>query len=204
MGGAPDERVTGPAPDDAGYCSWIALRASALRRKAYLLCGDWHTADDLVQEALIALYPKWSRVVRGGHVDAYANRVLVGKYVDAQRRPWRRERSVDVLPERTDLASERDLAAVDDSDGPLAAALASLPDAQRVVVVLRFTEDLSVDEIARTVGVPAGTVKSRLARGTDAIRSHLELHGHLPRPLTASPGIRPEQRTGSTTTEDAS
>ena len=83
----------GPVPDDAGFREWMLVRASALRRKAFLLCGDWSAADDLVQDVLVAMYPRWSRIVRGGHVDAYANRVLVGKHVDARRRPWRRERA---------------------------------------------------------------------------------------------------------------
>jgi RNA polymerase sigma-70 factor (sigma-E family) len=191
MGDVPS--AAGPTPDDAGFRAWMVLRSSALRRKAYLLCGDWHAADDLVQEALVAMYPKWSRIARGSSVDAYANRVLIGKHIDAQRRPWRRERPVDAVPERVDSTAERDLAAVDDIDGPLAAALATLPAAQRAVVVLRFTDDLSVEEIAHTLDVPAGTVKSRLARGTDALRTHLETHGHLPRTAAAS-----------TATEDAS
>ena len=71
----------GPVPDDAGFREWMLVRASALRRKAFLLCGDWSAADDLVQDVLVAMYLRWSRVVRGGHVDAYANRVLVGKHV---------------------------------------------------------------------------------------------------------------------------
>ena len=72
----------GPVPDDAGFREWMLVRASALRRKAFLLCGDWSAADDLVQDVLVAMYPRWSRIVRGGHVDAYANRVLIGKHVD--------------------------------------------------------------------------------------------------------------------------
>ena len=72
----------GPVPDDAGFREWMLVRASALRRKAFLLCGDWSAADDLVQDVLVAMYPRWSRIVRGGHVDAYANRVLVGKHPD--------------------------------------------------------------------------------------------------------------------------
>src|SRR3954451_24056247 len=118
---------SGPAPGDAGLRAWMLVRASTLRRKAYLLCGDWAAADDLVQDVLVAMYPRWSRIVRGGRVDAYANRVLVGKHVDARRRPWRRERSVDSVPDSIDSASERAIAAVDERDGPLVAALAALP-----------------------------------------------------------------------------
>jgi RNA polymerase sigma-70 factor (sigma-E family) len=165
--------VRSPAPDDAGFRAWMLVRTSSLRRKAFLLCGDWSSADDLVQDVLVAMYPRWSRIVRGGRVDAYANRVLVGKHVDARRRPWRRERSVDTVPDSVDSASERAIAAVDEHDGPLMTGLAALPLAQLAVLVLRFTDDLSVEEIAQVMGIPEGTVKSRLSRGTETLRAHL-------------------------------
>lgn len=177
MADAIREAWDGPVADEAGFREWVLARASALRRKAFLLCGDWAAADDLVQDVLVAMYPRWSRIVRGGHVDAYANRVLVGKHVDARRRPWRRERPVDRLPDSIDPTSERALATVDDGDGPLMAALAALPAGQRAVLVLRFTDDLSVDQIARAMGIPVGTVKSRLSRGTETLRAHLDFAG---------------------------
>src|SRR5512145_1837185 len=105
-----------PTPDDAGFREWMIVRTSTLRRRAFFLCGDWSSADDLVQDVLVAMYPRWSRIVRGGHVDAYANRVLVGKVVDARRRPWRRERSFDTVPDSVDSTSERAIAAVDERD----------------------------------------------------------------------------------------
>lgn len=163
----------GPTPDDAGFRAWMLVRAAALRRRAYLLCGDWCAADDLVQDALLAMYPRWSRIVRGGNVDAYANKVLVGKHVDTRRRPWRRERSVDTVPDRIDPSGEDAIAAVDERDGPLMAELASLPPGQRAVLVLRYADDLSIEEIAQVMGIPEGTVKSRLSRGTEALRAHL-------------------------------
>ena len=172
----------------------MLVRASALRRKAFLLCGDWSAADDLVQDVLVAMYPRWSRIVRGGHVDAYANRVLVGKHVDARRRPWRRERPVDGVPDSVDSTSERAIAAVDERDGPLVAALAALPAGQRAVLVLRFTDDLSIEEIAQVMGIPAGTVKSRLSRGTETLRAHLEVSGDRVRrtaPLDPAPTFAP-------------
>lgn len=163
-----------PSPDDAGFRDWMIVRSSTLRRKAFLLCGDWSSADDLVQDVLVAMYPRWSRIVRGGHVDAYANRVLVGKLVDARRRPWRRERFFSSVPDSIDFTSERAIAAVDERDGPLVSALAALPAGQRAVLVLRFTDDLTVEGIADVMGIPAGTVKSRLSRGTEALRAHLD------------------------------
>ncbi len=190
----------GPSPDDAGFREWMLARASVLRRKAFLLCGDWAAADDLVQDVLVTMYPRWSRVARGGHVDAYANRVLFGKHVDARRRPWRRERPMNAVPDLADPTSERALAAVDERDGPLVAALAALPADQRAVVVLRFTDDLTVDGIAEVLGIPAGTVKSRLSRGTESLRSHLGASADRGRPTALA-----ESRTSfAPVTEDRS
>lgn len=174
-----------PAPDEDGFRDWMAARVTGLRRKAFLMSGDWHTADDLVQDTLIAVYARWPRVVRGGNVDAYANRVLVHKYVDARRRPWRREHAVDTVPDSADESARSAFGAIDSGDDVLNAALAALPAGQRAVVVLRFTDDLAVDEIARLMDLPSGTVKSRLSRGSDAIRHHLERHGH-PRAFSSS------------------
>jgi RNA polymerase sigma-70 factor (sigma-E family) len=189
-----------PAPDDAGFRDWMIVRSSTLRRKAFLLCGDWSSADDLVQDVLVAMYPRWSRIVRGGNVDAYANRVLVGKVVDARRRPWRRERFVSSVPDSIDFTSERAIAAVDERDGPLVSALAALPAGQRAVLVLRFTDDLTVEGIADVMGIPAGTVKSRLSRGTEALRAHLDASGH---PARRSAHVDPTP-TLSPVTEDRS
>lgn len=171
----------GPSPDEAGFREWMAAKVPGLRRKAYLMSGDWHAADDLVQDTLIAMYARWGRVARGRNVDAYANRVIVHKFIDDRRRPWRRERAVDVVPESSDERAVRAFSDVDGGDDLLGAALAALPAGQRAVIVLRFTDDLTIAEIAHLMDLPSGTVKSRLARGTDAIRFHLQRHGH---PLT--------------------
>jgi RNA polymerase sigma-70 factor (sigma-E family) len=180
-----DQRWRAPAGDEEGFRDWMASRSPALRRKAYLMSGDWHAADDLVQDTLIAMYARWSRVVRGGNVDAYANRVLVHKYIDSRRRPWRREHAVDAVPESVDESAAEAFREVDGTDALLREALVALPAGQRAVVVLRFTDDLAVGEIAQLMDLPSGTVKSRLSRGSEAIRRHLERHGH-PRALSAS------------------
>lgn len=101
-------------------------------------------------------------------------RELFGKYVDGTRRPWRRERATDVLPERADLGADSAMLAVEDADSVLTRALAALPPAQRAVVVLRFTDDLAVEEIATVLRLPAGTVKSRLSRAIAGLREQLD------------------------------
>jgi RNA polymerase sigma-70 factor (sigma-E family) len=166
--------VDGPSADEAGFRQWVAVRSTPLRRKAYLLSGSWHTADDLVQDTLVAVYAAWPRVARVRDIDAYVNRILVNKYVDDRRRPWRRERPVHDVPESTDEGAATAFDRVEEHDSPLGRALATLPAGQRAVLVLRYTEDLQVDEIARLLDLPSGTVKSRLSRGTDAIRRELD------------------------------
>jgi RNA polymerase sigma-70 factor (sigma-E family) len=175
--------VDGPSADEAGFRQWVAVRSTSLRRKAYLLSGDWHTADDLVQDTLIAVYAGWPRIARSRSVDAYANRILVNKYVDDRRRPWRRERPADNVPDSSDESATTAFDVIDGRDSPLVRALALLPVSQRAVIVLRYTDDLSVEEIAHLLDLPTGTVKSRLSRGTEAIRRELE---RRPQPLTRS------------------
>jgi RNA polymerase sigma-70 factor (sigma-E family) len=165
---------SGPTPDEAGFRLWVAVRSRGLRRKAYLLCGDWHAADDLVQEALITIYTSWPRVARGSNIDAYVSRVLVHKFIDDKRRPWRRQVVTPTLPESSDPRAAAALEHVERQDGPLARALSTLPAQQRAVIVLRYTDDLTIDEIARVLDLPSGTVKSRLSRGVDALRAQLE------------------------------
>jgi RNA polymerase sigma-70 factor (sigma-E family) len=164
----------GPTPDEAGFRHWVAVRSTPLRRKAYLLSGSWHTADDLVQDTLIAVYAGWPRIAKARNIDAYVNRILVNKYVDDRRRPWRRERPVTDVPDTTDTGAATAFDTIEGHDSPLGRALATLPVSQRAVLMLRYTDDLTVEEIASLLDLPSGTVKSRLSRGTEAIRRELE------------------------------
>lgn len=163
-----------PTADEAGFRRWVAVRSIRLRRKAYLLSGSWHTADDLVQDTLIAVYAGWPRIAKTHNIDAYVNRILVNKYIDDRRRPWRRERPVTEVPDSTDGAAITAFESIERQDSLLSDALAALPASQRSVIVLRYTDDLTVQEIASLLDLPKGTVKSRLSRGTEAIRRELE------------------------------
>lgn len=121
------------SPDwEREFADYVAARSRLLCTTAYLLCGDWHRAEDLTQTALTKLYLAWRRIDRRESVDAYARRVLVRTVLDERRRPWRRENPAAELPERPgrpDQAEDR----VD-----LLAALARLPARQRAAVVLRY------------------------------------------------------------------
>jgi RNA polymerase sigma-70 factor (sigma-E family) len=151
---------------DREFGEFVDARALVMRRTAFLLCGDWHRAEDIVQTALIKLYVAWARV-RKDSVDAYARKVLVRTAIDEGRRGFfQRERSVDAVPEHpvTD----------DSADFDLRLALDALPPGQRAVVVLRYWEDLSITETARILGRTEGTVKSQAAKGLAALRDLLE------------------------------
>jgi RNA polymerase sigma-70 factor (sigma-E family) len=156
------------AQDKADYEAYVAARAAALRRTAYLISGDWHQAEDIVQNALTKLYLAWRKVEKRDGIDAYARQIVVRCALDERRRGWRRERPVDVLPE----LPVRDAVASDDRD-LLLAALATVPQQQRAALVLRFWEDASIAETARVLGISEGAVKSATSRGLDNLRREL-------------------------------
>jgi RNA polymerase sigma-70 factor (sigma-E family) len=130
---------------------------------AFLLCGDWDRADDLVQETLVRLHRRWASIAIAG-ADAYARRVLLNVTIDERRRPWRREIATEVLPEVVGIDPEPAGVHL------LSAALRALPPRQRAVLVLRFFDDLSVEQTAAALDCSTGTVKSQTARGLARLR----------------------------------
>ncbi|WP_435771626.1 SigE family RNA polymerase sigma factor [Nocardioides sp. SYSU DS0651] len=156
-------------PDrDQAFAAYVAERRPQLYRAAWLLCGDPHRAEDVVQAALTRLYVAWPRVQRADSVDAYVRRALVNAHVDETRRPWRRETSAsDDLPEREVRPpdpGERDA---------LWEALRRLPPGMRRIVVLRHFWGLSVQETAADLGISTGTVKSQTSAALGALRAVL-------------------------------
>ncbi len=151
------------------FASYVAARRHHLRRTAYLLCGDWDRAEDVVQDALTRLYVNWRRAARADDLDAYVRRSLVNAFLAEGRRPWRRERSTDELPV---TAYADPVGAADDRD-ELRRALAALGASQRAVVVLRYWDDLSVEQTADALGCSSGNVKSQAARGLARLREVL-------------------------------
>lgn len=164
------------------YVAFVRARQDALLRAAYLICGDHHLAEDLVQEALVKLASRWERL-RDEAPEAYVRRILYRDAVSRWRRV-RRERLVDHQDPQGVMAGRASGEVTDRwVDGAqVRAALALLPPRQRAVMVLRYFEDLSEAEIAETLGVARGTVKSqasdamrtlrRLVPAVDAARRH--------------------------------
>lgn len=164
----------GPGADESGFLQWLALRLPQLRRKAYLLTGSWHAADDLVQESLVSAYAVWPRIASMANRDGYVQKIMVNRFIDERRRPWRRERPVAEIPDSVDDRPQSAYRVVEELDSPLSRALVRLPATQRAVLMLRYTDDLTVAEIASQLDVREGTVKSRLTRGVEALRRALE------------------------------
>lgn len=152
--------------DEGEFRAWAATAMVRLRRTAYLLCGDWDTADDLVQETLIRVYSSWSRVRDPGARDAYATTTLVNRFRTHLRRGVRREltRAHEDLPDRPGPPPD------EPSDGRVLAALDGLGASQREIVVLRYWEDYSVADTARLLGLSTGTVTSQSSRALATLR----------------------------------
>lgn len=154
------------AGDEEAYREYVVSRLDRLRRAAYLLCQDWHLADDLVSMTIDKLYRHWRRARAADNLDAYTQRILTNAWLDEVRRPWRRREIVtDELPEN---AAEPEV-----GPGSLLELVATLSPRRRAAIVLRFYFDLSVDDTAAALGCSAGTVKSLTARGLSALQHHL-------------------------------
>lgn len=155
---------------DDEYTEYISARMMSLRRTAYMLCQDWHRADDLVQAAITKLYVYWGRAQAADHIDAYARTVLVREFLGERRSAWARRVSLhgQLTRASTDETSDHD-ALLD-----LRAALAAVPPRQRATLVLRFYCDLNVEQAAQVLGCSPGTVKSQTVKGLAALRRALD------------------------------
>jgi RNA polymerase sigma-70 factor (sigma-E family) len=160
--------------DEQEFAEYFAARRDAVRRSAYLLCGDWHRADDLAQTAFVALHRRWHKIRDRAALDAYVRRTVVRAVIDESRRPWRRERFTGEVPEIPDTSAGRpEIGDAVATRTTLVAALRKVPPRQRAVLVLRFLEGLDVSGAANVLGCSEGTVKSQTSRGLDALRAEL-------------------------------
>ncbi|TCC41178.1 SigE family RNA polymerase sigma factor [Kribbella speibonae] len=156
---------------DREFVEFVEGAGAALRRTAFLVSGDRHRADDVVQDALYKLYLAWPKVRRVSNPFAYARRMVVNAAYDGKRRPWRREVAIADVP---DQVGYDDFAAGHAERDEVLAALQSLGPRQRACVVLRYYEDLSVEQTAEILGCSTGTVKSQAARGLDTLRRAID------------------------------
>jgi len=139
-----------------------------LRRTAFLLCGNWHTAEDLAQTTLAKVFASWRRIRNRDAVNAYAMRTLLNAYLAESRKKRPGELLTGTPPESpVDPPSPELRMAV-------LAALDMLPPKARAVVVLRYWADLSIDQTAALLGCSPGNVKSQSARALDKLRLLLD------------------------------
>ncbi|MEU7757244.1 SigE family RNA polymerase sigma factor [Micromonospora sp. NPDC049101] len=153
---------------DAEYTECVRVGLPQWRRTAYLMCGDWHQGDDIVQRVLTELYRNWSRARRAGNLNALVRTMLMRRLIDERRRGWARVLITDLLPERPAPTAPDATVRLD-----LVAALRQVAPRQRAVLVLRFFQDLSVEETAQALGCAPGTVKSQTAKGLATLRGLL-------------------------------
>jgi RNA polymerase sigma-70 factor (sigma-E family) len=162
--------------EQAQFAAYFTARRDVVRRTAYLLCGDWHFADDLTQMSFVRVAAGWRKVRDREALDAYVHTILIRTFLAEQRR-WfrRRERTTAevVDPPGPAGAGAGDAADAVSRRVAVAAALRRLPGGQRAVIVARFYADLDVAATAEALGCSPGTVKSQTARAVRALREHL-------------------------------
>ena len=155
-------------PEAISFEEFVAARSRDLWRSAWLLTGDAHKAEDLLQTALVKAWRRWSSIARDGAVEGYVRRALVTTYTDWWRRKWTGEIPTAELPDGARVDPE--------SSGvelrrDVLAALATLSRGQRAVIVLRYFDDLTEAQTAEALGCSIGTVKSQTSRAMDRLRT---------------------------------
>lgn len=152
---------------ETDYREFASARATQLFRLAFLMCGDWHEAEDLVQTTLASLFVAWHRVRRRNSMDTYARRVLVNTFISQRRLKRSGETPIAQIADVRAPAVDADLRLT------LVAALRTLPPRSRAVVVLRYLEDHSIESVAELMDTTPAAVKSLNSRGLAQLRELL-------------------------------
>ncbi len=173
--------------DLESFEDFVHARANALLRYGFVLTGNPHDAEDLLQEGLIRLRRAWPRVQNKNDPEQYVRTTMARMHISLWRK-LRRERLFGVLPDRGHTDAE--LTRINDDSG-LWQALASLPRKQRAVLVLRYYEELSDGEIAELLGISRGTVRSQISRALEKLRATWR-----PGEGLASKPLTPQRRNG--------
>jgi RNA polymerase sigma-70 factor (sigma-E family) len=150
------------------FAEFAEATSVQLRRTAFLLCGNWHTAEDLVQTTLAKVFVSWRKIRRRDAVHAYAARTLVNTYLADKRL----KRSTEILTDR--LPDSPVEPPAPETRMVVLGALATLPPRARAVVVLRYWEDLSVEQAAAALGCSPGNIKSHSAWALGRLRAVLD------------------------------
>jgi len=142
-----------------GFRDFVAARSPELLRSGWLLTGDWTSAEDLVQTALAAAWPRWSSLRRQDAPELYVRKIMVNTFLRWRQRRWNGEIATGRLPE----TQAYDVFAQLDARQSLLAALDRLPARQRAVVVLRYglgdADPKTLEEIGRKLGLTRERVR---------------------------------------------
>ncbi|GAA2083035.1 SigE family RNA polymerase sigma factor [Actinomadura alba] len=156
---------------DSGFTDFVKAIRPDMRRQAYLLCGDWYEADDLVQQTLIKVLLRWQGLDRRDELAGYTRTVLVRTFISDHRAPrWSREFPYDRLPEPDPEHGAQEGVA---DRLLLLDALARLTLRQRAAIVLLYWEHLSANEAADILDCSVSTVRSQAFRALARLRSIL-------------------------------
>jgi RNA polymerase sigma-70 factor (sigma-E family) len=155
----------------AGFAGMHGL---TLTKFAYVLCGDRGVAEDLVQDTYLSLYRRYGDALPLEAPVAYARRAIVNAFVSRGRRRSSHELATAELPERA-----VEMTTHDEQDA-MWRTLATLPDRQRTVLVLRYYVDLPDEQIAAVIGASPGTVRSLASRAFATLRDHPSLNPTSP------------------------
>lgn len=158
------------ASDEERFTDFVRAYSSSLFRTAYLMTGDYQRAEDILQTALVRIYQRWTRIDAMDRPLGYAQKVVVSQVVSW----WRRRSSHESLLQPSDEPSWNGRVEDIAEHERVWQAVLSLPPRQRAVTVLRYYEDLTEAQIAETLGMAPGTVKSH---GHAAARRLAELLG---------------------------
>jgi RNA polymerase sigma-70 factor (sigma-E family) len=148
------------------FADFFAAWFMPARRIAYALCGNWNEAEEIAQTAFVRMYAHWNRV-RPETAEAYLRTVVTRTFLDTRRRGRAREQAVAEVPDSPVASGEAQV----DERHALFAALHKVPEGQRAVLVLRFVQDMSIEQVAQTLRCSTGTVKSQTSRGLAALRT---------------------------------
>jgi RNA polymerase sigma factor (sigma-70 family) len=172
------EAAASEQTDLEDFIAFVTELQPVLRQYAHRVCGNWHTADDLVQETLIILHQRWNRITKDGR-SAYARTVLAHLWANERRSARSHLESLPgVLPELPHEGEDEEAARLD-----IRFAIAKLPLRTRHAILLRYWAGVSTEETAQILGIRPGSARSLLSRAFASMRESLG-----PVSLTAAPG----------------
>jgi RNA polymerase sigma-70 factor (sigma-E family) len=166
------------------FTEYFNAKRDWVRRAAYLLCGDWHLADDLAQITFVRLAAAWDRIREPAALDAFTRTCLIRVYLSESRRMWRRRESSAATQPDPGVGDHAER--IDVRIGVIAA-MKTLPPRQRATLVCRYYQGLDVEQTADVLGCSTGTVKSQTARALASLRRLLDVQLDLPPMHEVSP-----------------